>query len=343
MAQRRLTATVLSFLLLASTAHTAWAQPPAVSFKGETINIEIGYGAGGGYDTYARTLARHFGKFIPGNPEVVPKNMPGGGSLRAANYIYNVAPKDGTELGVWAASTVMAPLMGDNLAKFDATKFGWIGSMNQDISFCGLWVRPGAPASLADIMQRETIFGSAGQASISYQHPVILKNLLHAKIKVITGYKGNRDVNLAMQRGEVNGTCGLFVSSIKSQFLSEVKEGRLKLIIQMGPKVTHEFGDVPDIFQFAKNDDDRQVMELHFKQILLGRPLAGPPGMPEARLEALRTAFTETMHDKDFLADAKKVNIDIDPASGAEVEKLLHQFADYPDRVIQKARAAIGR
>jgi tripartite-type tricarboxylate transporter receptor subunit TctC len=324
-------------------AGVAWAQPGPEPFKGETINIEIGYGAGGGYDTYGRALARHFGRFIPGNPSVVPKNMPGGGSLRAANYIYNAAPKDGTELGVWAASTIMEPLMGNDLAKFDATKFGWIGSMNQDISFCGLWVRPGAPASLADMLQNETIFGAAGQASISYQHPIILKHLLGAKIKVITGYKGNREVNLAMQRGEVSGTCGLFVSSIKSQFLSDVQEGRLKLVIQMGPKVTHEFGEVPSIFEFAKSDADRQVMELHFKQILLGRPVAAPPGLPEATLETLRTAFMQTMQDPEFLSDARKMNIDIDPASSTEVDKLLAQFSNYPASVIQRARAAIER
>ncbi len=339
----QLASAAFSLALLAPSARLAWADPAAVTFKGQTINIEIGYGAGGGYDTYARTLARHLGQFIPGNPEVVPKNMPGGGSLRAANYIYNVAPRDGTELGVWAASTVMAPLLGDNMAKFDATKFGWIGSMNQDVSFCGLWARPGAPASLDDMLQRETVFGAAGPASISYQHPIILKNLLHANVKVITGYKGNRDVNLAMQRGEVDGTCGLFLSTIKSQFLGDVQQGRLKLVIQMGPKISHAFGDVPDIFQFAKSDEDRQVMDLHFKQILLGRPVAGPPNMPASTLETLRTAFTQTMRDPDFLADAKKVNIDIDPASGAEVEQLLAQFANYPESVIRKARAIIEK
>jgi tripartite-type tricarboxylate transporter receptor subunit TctC len=334
---------VLSLALLAFLASATWAQPAAEQFKGETINIEIGYGPGGGYDTYGRTLARHFGRFIPGNPAVVAKNMPGAGSLRAANYIYNLAPKDGTELGVWAASTIMEPLMGNDQAKFDAAKFSWIGSMNQDISFCGLWVRPGAPASFADMLQRETIFGSAGQASISYQHPLILKNLLGAKLKVLTGYAGTREVNLAMQRGEVDGACGLFVSSIKSQYLSDVQQGRLKLAIQMGPKKTDEFGPVPDVFDFAKSDEDRQVLELHFKQTLLGRPVAGPPEMPKRTLDSLRAAFMQTMADPEFLADAKKVNIDIDPAPAAEVEKLLAQFADYPERVIQKARAAIGR
>jgi tripartite-type tricarboxylate transporter receptor subunit TctC len=333
----------LLLLLSAAIPAAAIGQPGSEPFKGQTISIEIGYGPGGGYDTYARALARHYGRFIPGNPAVVPKNMPGAGSLRAANYIFNLAPKDGTELGAWAASTVMEPLMGNDQAKFDAARFGWIGSMNQDISFCGLWVHPGGPQSLADMFKVETVFGSAGQASISYQHPLILKNVLGAKVNVITGYAGTREVNLAMQRGEVHGACGLFLSSIKSQYLSDVQEGRLKLVIQMGPKTTDIFGPVPNVFDFAKSDEERRVLDLHFKQILLGRPIAAPPDMPPSILETLRAAFMRAMHDPEFLEDAKKVNIDIDPVSGAEVEGLLRQFADYPTATIRKARAAIGR
>jgi tripartite-type tricarboxylate transporter receptor subunit TctC len=313
------------------------------SFSGETVAIEVGYGPGGGYDTYARILAKHYGRFIAGNPSVVARNMPGAGSLRAANFIYNLAPRDGTELGAWASSTVMEPLLGNDLAKFEATKFGWIGSMNQDISFCGVWQAPGAATSFQDMLTKETIFGSAGAASISYQHPLVLKNLLGANARVVTGYAGAKEVNLAMQRGEVNGSCGLFVSSIKSQWLKDVQEGRLKLVIQMGPRTTSEFGNVPSAFDYVKSEDDRKVLELHFKQILLGRPLAGPPGMPAERLAALRTAFLATMKDPEFLADAGRANIDIDPVTAEQVEKLLGQFADYPRSIIDKARAVIGR
>jgi tripartite-type tricarboxylate transporter receptor subunit TctC len=330
-----------SFVLLG--AFEGRAAGPTPDFGGETIGIEIGYGPGGGYDTYASILAKHFGRHIPGNPNVVPRNMPGAGSLRAANFIYNLAPKDGSELGAWAASTVMEPLLGNDLAKFDAARFGWIGSMNQDISFCGIWQKPGAARSFRDMLTIETIFGSAGPASISFQHPLVLKNLLGANARVVTGYAGSREVNLAMQRGEVNGACGLFVSSIKSQFLQDVQEGRLKLVIQMGPKTTDEFGKVPSVFDYVKTEDDRKVLELHFEQILLGRPLAGPPGMPADRLAALRVAFMETMKDPDFLADAQKANIDIDPVTGEQVDQLLEQFSKYPKSVVEKARAVIGR
>jgi tripartite-type tricarboxylate transporter receptor subunit TctC len=318
------------------------AQTP-VDFKGNTIGINIGYGPGGGYDTYARTFARHFGRFVPGNPNVVPRNMPGGGGLKVANYVYFLAPKDGTELGAFASSTAMEPTMGNVEAKFDAGKFSWIGSMDQDVSFCGVWQRPGVASSFQEMMTKETIFGSAGPASISHQHPMVLKNLLHANAKVIAGYEGNKEVNLAMQRGEVNGACGLFVSSINSQFLPDVKAGRLKLVIQMGPKKSDAFGPVPSVYDYVNTDEDKQVLDLHFKQILLARPVVGPPGMPKERLAILRKAFADTMKDPAFLADAEKMNIEIDPASGEQVEQLLRQFADYPENVVEKARATIGR
>jgi tripartite-type tricarboxylate transporter receptor subunit TctC len=322
----------------------AAAQAP--DFKGETVTIQIGYGPGGGYDTYGRALARHYGRFIPGNPTVVPKNMPGAGSLRAANHVYNLSAREGTEIAIFAASTAMEPLMGNDQAKFDVTKFGWIGSMNQDISFCGVWLGPGIPTSFPDMLKRdskELIFGSAGPAAISHQHPLVLKNVVGANIRVIAGYDGQKEVNLAMQRGEVHGACGLFVSSIKAQWLPDVKAGRLKLVVQMGPKTTKEFGDVPDVFDFVKTDEDKKVLELHFKQTILGRPFAASPNLPKERLALLRKAFLDTMADKEFLADAQKMNLDIDIATPEQVEALLREFANYPKNVIEKAKAAIGR
>jgi tripartite-type tricarboxylate transporter receptor subunit TctC len=320
----------------------ATAQTPA-DFKGSTIGINIGYGPGGGYDTYARAFAMHFGRFVPGNPTVVPRNMPGAGGLKVANYVYFVAPKDGTELAAFASSTAMEPTMGNAEAKFDAGKFSWIGSMDQDVSFCGVWQKPGAISSFQEMLTKETTFGSAGPASTSHQHPLVLKNLMHANVKVIAGYEGTKEVNLAMQRGEVNGTCGLFASTINSQWLAEVKSGQLKLIIQMGPKKSDVFGPVPSVYDYVKSDEDGQVLDLHFKQTLLGRPIVGPPDMAKERLGILRKAFMDTMKDPAFLADARRMNIDINPVTGEAVEQLLRQFADYPANVIKKARVDIER
>jgi tripartite-type tricarboxylate transporter receptor subunit TctC len=341
----RLAGCLLAAVLTPLLATSAAAQTPA-DFKGETITIQIGYGPGGGYDTYGRALARHYGRFIPGNPNVVPKNMPGAGSLRAANHIYNLTARDGMEVGIFAASTAMEPLMGNDQAKFDAAKFGWIGSMNQDISFCGVWQGPGVATSFQDMLKkdsRELIFGSAGPAAISHQHPLVLKNVVGANIRVIAGYDGQKDVNLAMQRGEVHGACGLFVSSIKAQWLPDVRAGRLKLFVQMGPKTTKEYGDVPDVFDFVSSEEDKKVLELHFKQTILGRPVAASPNLPKDRLAALRNAFLDTMKDQDFLADAQKMNLDVDIATGEQVEQILIGFADYSKTVIAKAKAAIGR
>jgi tripartite-type tricarboxylate transporter receptor subunit TctC len=342
---RTISKSIAVVFLATALAGPVRAQSP-VDFKGETITIQIGYGPGGGYDTYGRALARHLGRFLPGNPVVTPKNMPGAGSLRAANHIYLLSATDPVEIAIFSASAAMEPLMGNDQAKFEATRFGWIGSMNQDVSFCGVWQGPGIPNTFSDMLKRdskELIFGSAGPAAISHQHPLILKNVLGANIRVIAGYAGQKEVNLAMQRGEVHGTCALFVSSIKTQWMPDVQAGRLKLFLQMGPKTTNEFGSVPDVFDFVKSAEDRQVLELHFKQTILGRPFAASPNLPKPRLAALRNAFLDTMKDRDFLADAQKMNLDLDIATAEEVEALLVQFANYPKSVIDRAKAAIGR
>src|SRR5438270_6554236 len=213
-------------------AATGFAHADSVSdfYKGKTINLIAGFPPGGGYDTYVRILARHYGHFIPGQPTVVASNMPGAGSLTAANQIYNKTAPDGLSLAMFASSAAMEPLLGNKAALFDATKFSWIGSMSNDVAFCGVWQGPGIATSFDEMLTKETIWGGGAAAAITFQHPMVLKNVLHAKIKVISGYAGTRDINLAMQRGEVNGTCGLFGSSIKSQFADDVKAGRLKIV-----------------------------------------------------------------------------------------------------------------
>ncbi len=321
------------------------ARADAVSYfyAGKTLTLIAGFPPGGGYDTYLRVLARHYGQFIPGHPAVVPTNMPGAGSLLSANYLYGKAANDGLTLGMFAASAAMEPLLGNKAALFDAAKFSWIGSMSQDIAYCGVWQSPGAPKTFEEMKTKETIFGGGATSAITFQHPMVLKNVLGAKIRVIPGYPGTREVNLALHRGEVNGVCGLYVSTIASTFADEVASGQLKPVIQMGNKKSDAYGNVPSVFDFAKTDMDRAVLDVHFKQLLLGRPLAGPPGIPADRLKALREAFAATMQDKDFRAEAEKVGLDIDPASAEEVEQLLMRFAAYPPEVFRKAQEAIGR
>jgi tripartite-type tricarboxylate transporter receptor subunit TctC len=335
-------APIMLAALLAATA-PAKAETAAEFYKGKTVSLIAGFPPGGGYDTYVRVLARHYGRFLPGNPTVVASNMPGAGSLTAANNIYAKYAPDGLALAMFASSAAMEPLIGNKAALFDPAKFSWIGSMSQDVAYCGVWNHPGGATTFDEMLTKETVIGGGAPAAITYQHPMVLKNVLGAKLKVIQGYKGTRDINIAMQRGEVNGTCGMFGSSVNSQFGAEVKDGRLKLFIQMGSKRSDAFGKIPSVFDYAKTDEQRQILQFHFGQLLLGRPLAGPPGIPPERLAALRTALFETMKDSQFLAEANKAGLDIDPVAPDQVMALLKQFSAFSPAILEKAKDAMGR
>lgn len=335
-------ATALGVATLASAS--ASAQSAADFYKGKTVGVVIGFPAGGGYDTYGRVLARHLGKHIPGEPTVVAKNMPGAGALKAANYLYNSAPKDGSEIGIVASSTLMERLLGNDQAQFDPTKFSWIGSMSQDVGFCGINPKSGV-TSFDDWLAKKTeiIFGASGPAAITFQHPMVMKNVLGANARVISGYQGTKDVSLAMQRGEVTGICGMFVSSVSAQYQPLIDSGDMKLVIQMGPEKTDVFGKVPSVFDYAKTDEDRKILEIHFGQLKLARPFVAPPGLPVDRLAALSKAFAGSLKDPGLLADAKKAQIDISYVSGDAARSLLAQFANYPKPALEKAKHAMGR
>jgi len=338
-----------SQFLFVAAGMTIALSPPAFAaadshfFAGKTVTVVIGLPPGGGYDAYGRLLQRHFGDHIPGRPRVVATNMPGAGSLAAANYIYNTAPSDGTVVGIFSSSAAMEPLMGDKQAKFNPSKFGWVGSMSQDVSYCGVWAKPGVPTTFKEMLKKQIVMGAGAPAAITYQHPMVLKNVLGAKFKIIPGYRGTADLNLAMQRGEINASCGMFSSSIETHWANELKSGKLKLFLQMGAKRSHEFGNVPSAFDFAKSAQDKSVLDLEFGSLLLSRPVATSPKIPAQRLEILRKAFLATMKDKSFLADAKKMGLTIDPAPGAQVKKLLARFSAFPPQILQKAQHAIGR
>jgi len=345
----RLRAFPLAVPLLACAAAFA-APPPAEAqsaadfFKGKTVSIQIGFPPGGGYDTYGRVLSRHIGKHIPGNPSVVAKNMPGAGALKAANFMYAAAPKDGTEIGIVASSTLMEPLLGNDQAQFDAAKFGWLGSMSKDIAFCGITTASGV-AGFDDWMKgkKELIFGSSGPAAITHQHPLVMKNLLGANAKIISGYQGTKDISLAMEPREVDGICGMFISSVQTSYKPMIDAGVMRLIIQMGPFKSDIFGKIPSVYDYAKTDLDRQVLDIHFGQLLLARPFMTPPGVPADRLTALRKAFADTLKDKELLADAQKARIEIELVTPDEVQGMLAKFADYPQTAIKAAQQAIDR
>jgi tripartite-type tricarboxylate transporter receptor subunit TctC len=314
------------------------AQPMADLYRGKEISLLIGAGPGGGADAYARLLARHLGRFIPGNPSVVAKNLPGAGGLRLANQIYNISPKDGTEIGTFQSTIALDPLYGSKDAKFETTKFTWIGNMDSDATGCTTWKHTGI-RTWEDLRSRaETTFGASGPASGASIYAKVTAAILGAKIRVIHGYQGTRTSNLAMQRGELDGTCGLYMSTIRSQFGDQVEKGDLTVWVTTGRQRSKDFMNVPTIFELAKDQDDRNLAELIFGQDAIGRPFAAPPGISTERALALRQGMIATMADAAFLDDAKKSGLDIRPMGGEEVERRYQAFYALPNATVERAK-----
>ena len=325
----------------------AGADEVADFYDGKNLTILIGYGAGGGYDTTARIFAKHLSKHIPGHPTIVPQNMPGAGSMKVANFIYNAAPKNGATLGVFASSTALEPLFGNKKAKFKTMGFEWIGSLHRDTASCAVWKGAGQGIrTLDDLLKakKTVLFGSTSPTAITSQHALVLKNFLGAPVKVIYGYKGTKAISLAMQTGELNASCGMFESSVKGAFFNYVQSGDLKVFVQFGPdKAVPFFGDATRLYDKVKTDDDRKVLDVIFRQTELARPLAAPPGTPKARVAALRKAMLDTLRDPALVADAKRIRIEFNPVPGEETEKIFASYYRMPRPIIKKAMALIGR
>jgi tripartite-type tricarboxylate transporter receptor subunit TctC len=316
------------------------AQTAADFYKGRNLDLYIGYSVGGAYDLYARTIARHLGKHIPGNPTIVPKNMEGAGSLRLANWIYNVAPKDGSALGTIGRGTAFDPLLGSKGAQFQADKFTWIGSANNEVSVCVAWKTSGV-AKLEDTLTKELVVGGTGQAADTDQFPRVLNGVLGTKFKIVTGYPGGNDVTLAMERGEVKGRCGWSWSSVVSTHKRWIDDGSIIVLVQLSLNKHPELPNVPLVMDFAKADDQRQIFKLIFARQVMGRPYLAPPGVPKERVEALRQAFDATMKDPEFLADAEKAQLEITPVAGQAVEALVKETLQTPKALADKAAGFI--
>lgn len=312
----------------------------ADDFSGQTINFVMGSPPGGGYDSYVRPLVQHMARHISGNPTMIVQSMPGAGGMRAANYIYNKAPKDGTVMGLLSATTVFEPLFGNNEALYDTPKFTWLGNMDEIVGTCEVWHTSGINR-FDDMLTRQVTFGAAGAGSASFQLTTALKNLLGVKINLVKGYPGATEINLAMQRGEVAGSCGISLSALKTVYASDYKAGRLKPIIQVGINKHPDLAGVAHLYDYAKDDEDRGVFDLVFGRYVLGRPVLAPPGLSPERTKMLRKAFMDTLRDPAFLADAEKLNIEIQPTDGEEVEKIVKRFFSYPHSVVIRAVAAM--
>jgi tripartite-type tricarboxylate transporter receptor subunit TctC len=319
----------------------ARAQSVADFYKGRNLDLYIGYSVGGGYDLYARMLARYLGKHIPGNPTVLPQNMPGAGSLRLTNWLYGAAAKDGSVIGAISRGTAFDPLLSRPGTAFEAMKFSWIGSANNEVSVCVSSSRSGI-TTFDDMKTKEIVVGAAGVSSDDDQFPRVINAVFGTKMRVVSGYPGGNDVVLAIERGEVNGRCGWSWSSMKSAQASWLTEHKVHILAQLALSKHPDLPNVPLIIDLAQNDEQRQILRLIFARQGLGRPFVGPPGIPADRLAALREGFEATMKDPNFLAEADKLKLEVNPLTGAQVEDLVKQvYTGTPPEIAKRAAALL--
>ncbi|HTH97203.1 MAG TPA: tripartite tricarboxylate transporter substrate-binding protein [Stellaceae bacterium] len=326
---------------MASASVAAKADSVADFYKGKTVTVLIGTSAGGGYDLYARVLAKYMGKHIPGNPTLVPQNMPGAGTLRVANYIYEVAPKDGTVFGTFSRSMPLSPLLKLPGVKFDSLKYTWLGSITKDTMTCISW-KDSPVKKWDDIFTHEFKVGGEGKGADPDVYATMIKNAFHAKIKLVTGYPGTADITLAMQRGELDGVCGFSYSSVRSTHDDWIKTKQINFIIQGALEPDPNLPGVPMMIDEGKTPEQKAMLKLALAPQAIARPFVAPPGIPADRAQALQKAFDDTMKDPDFVADAKKLGLDVNPMTGAQALAMLKDIYKTPDSVVKETRAVMG-
>jgi tripartite-type tricarboxylate transporter receptor subunit TctC len=315
----------------------AGAQTPAEFYKGRTVSIVVGFGPGGGYDLYARVLGRFIGEHIPGRPSVVVQNMDGAGSVRASNYIYSNAPKDGTNIAAVNQNMPMYALLGGRAAQFDAGKMVWIGSMGGSNGILYTW-HTSPVKSIDDAKRTVTTLGGTGTNSDSHIFPTLINNLIGTRFKVINGYPGgSKDIHLAIERSEVEGRGGNSWSSLTSSNRDWIDQKKLNMIVQIGFEREKELPNTPLLQELVKTDREKQIVDLVSLPTVLGYAHWVAPEVPADRVAALRAAYDETMRDPAFLAEVKKLSVTIKPATGAEIEALVRRVANTPKPIIDEA------
>jgi tripartite-type tricarboxylate transporter receptor subunit TctC len=329
--------TALLFAAAAWPASTS-AQTVEEFYRSKPITMLIGSGAGGGYDTYARIFGRHLSRHIPGNPNIIAKNVPAAAGLAAASALYTTADKDGSTIAAFTNGAAMDPLFGNASARYDAQKFNWLGSIGKLQNVCATWHRSEVK-SIAAARAREVIVAAAGATSNSAIVPRTLNALLGTKFKVIAGYDTGPGLTLAIERGEAEGICGLSWSTIKASRPHWIRDRLLNIIVQMSLTKLPELPDVPNVLDLVADRENKQVLELILIRQEAGRPFAAPPGVPADRLAALRRAFDATLADDEFRADAQKAQLEIEPLAAAEIETLLATAYGAPNAIVRRAAA----
>ena len=315
------------------------AQPAGETLAGKSVQMIIGFGAGGGYDLWGRTVARHIGRHLPGNPNVVPQNMPGAGSYVAASYLYNVAPKDGTVLGIIARDAALGPLSGAPGARFDPTKLSWIGTPAKETNVC-IAYHTAAVKTVQDLFRTQLIVGDTGPGTGTRSYPKALNELIGTKFKLVGGFPASSDVFLAMERGEVEGICES-LDSIKVRRPTWIPDKTISILFQGGAAPDAELSGVPFVLDLAHNAEQKQAIEFLYAGQGIGRPFVGPPELPADRLKMLRDAFAATMHDADFIAEAEKSKLVLAPDSGEHLAALIARIYATPKPIVDKITGLI--
>jgi tripartite-type tricarboxylate transporter receptor subunit TctC len=332
---RALVCALSIFLVASFLPWSVRAQSEQEFFKGKILTLVISSSGGGGYDTLGRMVARHLTDHLPVNSTVIVRNMPGAGGMTATNYLYNVASKDGTTIGLVQNNTPFEPLMGTTQAKYDVSKFNWLGSPSIETGILAVW-RTAPVNSIADVMHREITVGSPGVRSTPSFYARLLTETLGAKLKIIAGYPGQAETSLAMQRGEVDGYL-YFYSSLMATQSAWVKDGSLKLLVQYGLKKESTIGDVPFAPDLVKTAEDRQLLQAGFASISVGRPFLAPPDVPSDRVAALRTALTATFTDPQFIAEANAAKLGVnEPRTGAQLAEFIDATYRTPSAILDK-------
>jgi len=310
------------------------AAQSAEPFAGKTVTVIIGFGAGGGYDMWGRLVARNVGKYLPGKPTIIPQNMPGAGSYVATSHIYNAAPKDGTVFGIIARDAALGPLSGAPGARFDATKLSWLGTPTKEHNVC-IANSGAAVKNIKDLKEKQLVLGDTGPGTGTRSYPKVLGDVFGFKFKIVGGFPSSADVFLAMERGEVDGICES-LDSVKSRRPDWISGKKVNVLLQAGSVAHPELKDVPSVFDLARNPEERQLLEYLYAGQEIGRPFVAPPDLPADRLKILREAFDATMKDPDFVAEAKRNKLEVEPDSGEHLATLIKKIYATPKPIIDR-------
>ncbi len=311
---------VAGMMLLVSLGAPAHADDVEKFYKGRSISMIIGFGVGGGYDLYGRLVSRHMGKYLPGNPTIIPENMAGAGSLRAVDYLYSVAPKDGSVIGTFSRTLPLAPLLSG--ANFDSRTFTWLGSVAQDVVVC-FTSRSSPIKTWQDFLTKPSSLGGEGAGAEPDIYARFMKNVFGAKAKLVSGYRGTNDIFLAIERGELDGACGISWGTIVSVHPDYIRDGKINVIVQIGLRRHPDLPNVPTLEDVAQNPDQDQIIRLIVTTLAMSRPFAAPPDVPADRKAALVAAFEQAMQDPQFKAEAQQVKLDVDFVPAQEIDRLL--------------------